>query len=76
MKWLVRPVGAGISRMMHPACQPDASRKGDFARLPDTIKKSIINQINNALLRQHAHNNIKVIVVNASLSIINTIALP
>jgi hypothetical protein len=57
MKRLVRPVGAGIWRVVHPARQPDASRKGDFARLPDTIKKYIVNQINNASRHPHAHND-------------------
>jgi hypothetical protein len=57
MKWLVQPVGVGIWRVVHPARQPDASRKGDFARLPDAIKKSIVNQINNVLRHPHAHND-------------------
>ncbi len=34
MKLLVRPLGGGISRAVHPARQPDAPREGDFTRLP------------------------------------------
>ncbi len=75
MKRLVRPVGMGISRMVHWACQPDAPCKGDFTRLPNAIKKSI-NQINNALRRPHTRNGTKAIVVNAFLSSVSTIVFP
>ena len=31
---LMRPLGGGILRAVHPARQPDAPREGDFTRLP------------------------------------------